>query len=310
LEIYFLGTGAGMPSRDRNVTSIALKLFEERGTFWLFDCGEGTQHQILRSPLKLSKLEKVFITHLHGDHLYGLPGLLTSRSHQGVTTPLTLYGPKGIRNFVQSALSVSQAHLDYELTIEEINEGRIFQDHQFIVEVAKVDHRVDSFGYRLTEQEQAGRLRVELLNEKGVSPGPVYAEIKRGIDVTLDNGELLKAADYMEEPTPGRIVAIVGDTRICESSKKLAENADVLVHEATFAGDLKDLAYQYYHTTSIEIAELAKECGVSALIMTHLSARYDAKGADQLLNEARQIFPNSYVAKDFWSHVVPRKNLA
>ncbi|MDF2815224.1 MAG: ribonuclease, partial [Paenibacillus sp.] len=117
MDLYFLGTGAGMPSKERNVTSIALRLYEERGTFWLFDCGEGTQHQIMRSSLKLSKLEYIFITHLHGDHIYGLPGLLSSRSNQGGDTPVTLFGPSGLKQFIDYALSISQTHLTYELKV-------------------------------------------------------------------------------------------------------------------------------------------------------------------------------------------------
>jgi ribonuclease Z len=307
VEIYFLGTGAGRPSRERNVTSISLKLFEERGTFWLFDCGEGTQHQILNSTLKLSKLEKLFITHLHGDHLYGLPGILTTRSHEGATEPLAIYGPPGIRDFVESCLAVSQAHLDYNLNIEEIEEGIVFKDEQFIVEAALVEHRIESFGYRIVEQDKPGRLQIDKLQEKGISPGPVYAKIKKGIDVKLDNGEILTASDYVGPAYPGRIIVIMGDTRICDCSTRLSMDADVLVHEATFAGDLKKLAHQYFHTTAPDIARMAKECGVKALIITHISSRYPGKEAEALLDEARQIHSNSFLANDHWSFYVSRK---
>src|SRR4051794_19257861 len=134
MELYFLGTGAGTPSRQRNVTSIVLKLFEEQGSLWLFDCGEGTQHQILNAPIKLSKLEKIFITHLHGDHLYGLPGLLTTRSNQGNDTPLTIFGPPGIRLYLETSLSLSGSHLIYPLKIEEIVPGIVFKNNKITVE--------------------------------------------------------------------------------------------------------------------------------------------------------------------------------
>lgn len=307
VEIYFLGTGAGRPSRERNVTSISLKLFDERGSFWLFDCGEGTQHQILNSTLKLSKLEKLFITHLHGDHIYGLPGILTTRSHEGATDPITIYGPPGIRDFVEVCLSVSQAHLDYPLRIEEIEEGIVFKDEQFSVEAALVEHRIESFGYRIVEHDKRGRLQFEKLQEKGISPGPIYAQIKKGIDVKLDNGEMLSASDYIGPAYPGRIVVIMGDTRICETSRNLSQDADVLVHEATFSGELKALAHQYFHTTASDIAQMSKECGVKALIMTHISSRYNGKEAETLQDEARQIHTNSYLASDHWSYYVSRK---
>ncbi|MFH5184604.1 MBL fold metallo-hydrolase [Paenibacillus sp. TAB 01] len=140
MELYFLGTGAGMPSKERNVTSIVLNLLAERNAYWMFDCGEGAQHQVLRSPIRIGKLEKLFITHLHGDHLYGLPGLLTSRSYQGGDTPLTVYGPEGTEAFIRMALDVSQAYLAYELKVHEYpcgEESVIFEDDQFIVSLVR-----------------------------------------------------------------------------------------------------------------------------------------------------------------------------
>ncbi len=295
-----------MPSRERNVTSIVLKLYEERGTFWMFDCGEGTQQQILRSPLRLSKLEKLFITHLHGDHIYGLPGMLTSRSYQGGEKPLTLYGPPGLKHMLEVILATSQAHLDYELVIEEIQEGVVFEDEGFRVETALLEHRIDSYGYRIIEKDTPGRLLHEKLIEDGVPQGPLFAKIKRGESITLEDGRQITPALYVSPPIPGRTIVIMGDTRVCDNSKALSMNADVLVHEATFGADMKKMAYRYHHATSDEVAQAAKECGVKHLVMTHFSSRYAKDGVEGLVEEARLHLPDAYAAHDFWSFPIPR----
>lgn len=308
MDLYFLGTGAGMPSKQRNVTSIALNLLDERGTYWLFDCGEGTQQQILNSPVKLGRTEKLFITHLHGDHLYGLPGLLTSRSYLGGDTPLTMYGPQGLKRFVETALEVSGAHLSYKLDIVEIEEeGVIFEDDTFLVETARLEHRIECFGYRIVEKEQPGKLMHEKLTALGIPAGPIYGKLKLGQSVELEDGTILQGADFLGAPIPGRIVTILGDTRYCQGARLLARGADVLVHEATFAMDKQELAYSFDHATSTDAARIAQEAGADALIMTHISSRYQGDTVLELLQEAQHHHPNSYIAKDFWSFEVPRK---
>ncbi len=307
MDLYFLGTGAGLPSRQRNVTSIALRLLEERGSFWLFDCGEGTQHQIMRSPLKLSKLEMLFVTHLHGDHIYGIPGLLSSRSYHGGETPLMIFGPSGIRRFVQTVLSVSETRLDYELDIREIGEGVVYEDDRFTVEAARLEHRVESFGYRIVERDQAGKLKADELKKRGVPAGPLYGELKRGNDVILPDGTLIRSSDVVGPPIPGRIVTILGDTKVCGASVKLSGQADVLVHEATFDGSLSEMARKYGHCTAVEAASVAKDANAAALIITHISSRYPDEEAEKLLEEARAVFPNTFLAEDFWSFPVAGK---
>jgi ribonuclease Z len=157
LDIFFLGTGAGIPAKLRNVTSIALKLLEERGSIWLFDAGEATQHQILHTSIKPRRIEKIFITHLHGDHIYGLPGLLASRSFQGGESEVTVFGPKGLKEYITISLSVSQTYLKYPLKIVEIAEGVIFEDEQFIVEARLLEHGIPSYGYRIVEKDRPGK---------------------------------------------------------------------------------------------------------------------------------------------------------
>lgn len=299
MELYFLGTVAGTPSRERNVSSIALRLFEERGCFWLFDCGEGTQHQILKSPLRLSKLEKIFITHLHGDHIYGLPGLLTSRSYHESDVPLTIYGPPGIKRYIETVLDVSQAHLDYSLDVVEINEGHVFKDEQFQVESRLLEHRIDSYGYRITEQDRPGHLQHEKLMSLGLPPGPNYARIKKGENIQLEDGRLLQAADFLSEPRRGRVVTILGDTRICNAAKDLAKGADLLVHEATFEHGLEEKAHKYFHSTAVQAAKLASQCKVRELVLTHFSSRYQGERIHLLVDEAKMHHPKVHAASDF-----------
>ncbi|MEI7024335.1 ribonuclease Z [Paenibacillus sp. y28] len=299
MDLYFLGTGAGMPSKQRNVTSIALRLYDERGTFWMFDCGEGTQHQVLHAPLKLSKLEKLFITHLHGDHLFGVPGLLSSRSNQGAEGLLTIYGPAGIRDWIELTISLSQSRLSYPLEIVEVQEGIVFQDERFTVEAALLDHRIDSYGYRVVEADQEGPLLVERLKELGVRPGPLFGKLKAGEDVVLEDGRVLTSREFVGKPIPGKVVAILGDTRRCEAAERLAQQADVLVHEATFGAELPHLAEAYYHATSLEAAQTAHVSGVKRLILTHISSRYQEEGHEQLLLDAKQVFGNTELAHDF-----------
>ncbi|WNQ09147.1 ribonuclease Z [Paenibacillus aurantius] len=306
MEYYFLGTGAGRPSKQRNVTSGILNLLAECGTCWLFDCGEGTQHQLMKSPYKPGKISKVFVTHLHGDHIFGLPGFLTSRSYQGGHSKVTVYGPPGIQLFLKTVFQVSESHLDYELEVVEIQEGIVMEDNRFKVEAAMVDHRIDSFGYRVTEKAGERPLYAGKLKERGIAPGPLFAQLKRGESVCLENGEQLHAKDFLGPAVTGRTLAVIGDTRSCARSVELAQDCDLLVHEATFAHRHQSLAADYGHSTAVEAAEIAKEAGVQKLVITHLSSRYQEEEAG-LLAEAKEIFPETYLAHDFWGTAVPKR---
>lgn len=309
LDIYFLGTGAGVPAKERNVSSIALQLLEERRAVWLFDCGEATQHQILHTSIKPRKIEKIFITHLHGDHIFGLPGLLGSRSFQGGEGPLTIYGPKGIKEFVETSLRLSCTHIKYKLYIREIEgDGLLFEDDTFQVYVKKLEHGVPSYGYRVVENDLPGTLQVNKLKSRGIQPGPIYRRLKNGETVMLEDGTTLHGKDFLGPNKKGRVVTILGDTRASDARFELAKNADVLIHEATFAKGEEKLAYDYFHSTTIDAAKLAKEANVKKLILTHISSRYQGEAAEtQLLNEAKEIFRETYIARDFYRHDVERR---
>lgn len=305
MELYFLGTGAGMPAKARNVTSTALIMPEYGGKLWLFDCGEGTQQQILKSPLKVSQLEKLFVTHLHGDHIFGIPGLLGSRAFQGGMSPLTIYGPAGIRQFVETALECSQTHLPYKLDIVEFTDDTVFEERDFTIQVGQLHHVIPSFGFRVIEREQPGKLQVDKLQAAGIPPGPLYQKIKQGEIVRLADGHMIDGRDYVGPPLRGRIVTILGDTRPCTAAVALAQQADVLVHEATYSERDERLAQRYFHSTTVQAAHTAHNANVKALILTHISSRYHDERF--LLHEARRVFAKTELANDFFSYTIPRK---
>lgn len=300
MELEFLGTGAGVPAKHRNVSGIAFKLLDERNAVWLFDCGEGTQMQILRTNIRPRKIEKIFITHLHGDHIFGLPGLISSRSFQGGNETLEIYGPKGIKNFIQTALKISQTRLSYNIKFFEIeNEGLIFKDQQFQVYCQKLDHGITSYGYRVVEADHEGELQVAELQKLGVAPGPIYGRLKKGETVTLADGRQLSGKDFVGAAKKGRIVTILGDTRRTQSAIELARGADALVHESTFNKNEAQMAKAYFHSTTHQAADVAKRAGVKQLLLTHISARYLGKDAVGLETEAKEVFPNTKIVKDF-----------
>lgn len=300
MELIFLGTSAGVPTRSRNVTAILLDLqHPTRGGLWLFDCGEGTQHQLLRTAYHPGKLDKIFITHLHGDHLFGLPGLLCSRSMAGIAHPLTIYGPKGIAEFVETTLRLSGSWTDYPLEVVEIAEGLAFDDGDYRVTAYPLNHPVECYGYRIEEQDKPGALNAAALSADGVKPGPLFQRLKQGETVTLEDGRAVNGQDYLSEPQPGKKLAIFGDTAPCAASLSLAQGVDVMVHEATLEAAMEEKANGRGHSSTRQAARLAREAGVGKLIVTHVSSRYDAQGCERLLAECREVFSECVLAEDF-----------
>lgn len=284
---------------------MALKLLDERGSVWLFDCGEATQHQILHTSLKPRRIEKIFITHMHGDHIYGLPGLLSSRSFQGGKSEVEVIGPKGLGQYIKTSLSISGSYLKYPLKITELEEGTVFDDGQFRVEALLLDHGIPSYGYRIIEADRPGTLLADKLEEAGIPPGPIYKKIKSGEAVSLADGTLLNPAAFLGPRQKGRIVAILGDTRYCENSIELAKDADLLVHEATFAAGEEGMAHEYFHSTTAQAADVAIKSRAKKLCLTHISSRYDRLASKELLEEARGFFANTELAEDFKEIVIP-----
>ncbi|MFD1260281.1 ribonuclease Z [Entomomonas asaccharolytica] len=299
MELVFLGTGAGLPTKERNVSSCVLNLMVECNALWLFDCGEGTQHQFLQTRLKINKIDKIFITHLHGDHLFGLPGLLGSRSFRNEAGELTIYGPKGIKQFLEVVLKISESYIPYPLNIVEIEEGIVFEDEQFIVTTALLDHRIASYGFRVVEKDKLGRLDVDLLKIMDIPSGSHLKLLKEGQIVTLEDGRVIDGKDLLKSPEKAKVVAIFGDTKPTPSAIALANNADIMVHEATVEGSLAESAAKYGHSSTLQTATIAKQAKVKKLIITHISARYGLSDYERLVAECRTIFANTEMAEDF-----------
>jgi ribonuclease Z len=300
MKITFLGTGSGVPAKHRNVSSMALHIDDKESSLWLFDCGEATQHQILHTSLKPRKISKIFITHLHGDHIFGLPGLLSSRSFQGGETPLTVYGPKGIKDYIEISLSVSMTHVKYPLNIVEFDEeGLILEEEDYRIIGKKLVHGIPSYGFRIEQKELPGALLMDKVKESGIPAGPHYRQLKEGKSIELSDGRFFHGVDFIGPPKKGKVVTILGDTRYNEVSVELAAEADVLVHEATFAAGDELLAHEYFHSTTVQAAKVAQDAGVGQLLLTHISARYQKDDVRLLEQEAHGIFPRVKVVGDF-----------
>ena len=309
MEITFLGTSSGVPTRSRNVSSIALRL-PQRAEIWLFDCGEGTQHQLLRSDLKSSQIRRIFITHMHGDHIFGLMGLLASIGLAGSAQDIDIYGPPGLGDYLRACAKYSYTNLANRVRVHPVSPGILYEDEEFTVSCQLLKHRIPAHGYRIAEKDRPGRFDVEKANALGIPPGPIYGKLKKGETITLADGSKIRGQSLCGETEIGRKIAYCTDTIFCEGSIELAQNADVLIHEATFAHQDSEMAFQRLHSTTTMAAQTAYVAGVRKLIMTHFSPRYAPGNTIELkdlLKEAKAIFPKTIMAHDFMVYDVPRR---
>lgn len=309
MQITFLGTSSGVPTRSRNVSSVALRL-PQRAEVWLFDCGEGTQHQLLRSQLKTSQISRIFITHMHGDHIFGLMGLLASCGLAGNVDRVDLYGPPGLHEYLRACRQYSSTHFAFPYQVHTVQPGLIYEDEDYLVTCGPLKHRVTAFGYRVEEKDRAGRFDVEKAKALGIPSGPIYGKLKRGETVTLEDGRIIRGTDLCGPMEMGRKIVYCTDTVYCEEAVNLSQGADVLIHEATFSHQDAQMAFERLHSTSTMAAQVALGASVRQLIMTHFSPRY-APGnplqLEDLLQEAQAIFPQTCLAHDFFTYEVPRR---
>lgn len=293
LSVTFLGTGAACPTVDRNVAGLAV---QREGETILFDCGEGTQRQMMRYGVGFSFTE-VFFSHFHADHMLGIIGLVRTMGLQDRTTPVTLYGPRGAQRILGAAMSLGIERNKFPVEIVEIQVGDRLQRPEYEIVVFETDHRADTVGYALAEHTRLGRFHPERARELGVPEGPLWGRLHKGETVRLDDGRMVSPADLVGEPRPGRTVVYTGDTRPSPLVVEAARGADLLIHEATFGGDEAERAVETGHSTAAEAARVAHDAGVRRLVLTHISPRY-TRDAPELLAEAQAVFPETVVARD------------
>lgn len=310
MKITFLGTSAGTPTHERNVTSQAVQ-FDE-GHTWLLDCGEGTQHQILRAGLKPSKIERILITHLHGDHCFGLPGMLASMAvHGRGERAVDVIGPPGVRELIEVTTRISATVFPFALNIIEVDKsGDLGMKSGWSVAVAPLKHRVPSFGYSLKEQDRPGRFDPALARKFHVPPGPLYKKLQEGLSVTNDQGELIDSRQVCGPPRPGRHIVLLGDTCDSDALAALAKGCDVLVHEVTYDEAREDKAKHWGHSTTAMAGQFARRIQAKTLIITHFSSRFDEQSSPNiqgLVRETEAHCPGTAVlaAEDMWSFDIP-----
>ena len=298
LDVVFLGTAGSSPTAQRAPSAV---LVRRGGDKLLIDCAEGTQRQLLRSDVGLAELREVFLTHYHADHFLGLPGMMKTFALRGRELPLTVYGPRGLRDLL-SGLRRIFGKLTYELNLVELAPGDRLERDGYAVETFRVDHGVSGVGYALVEQDRPGRFDVDVADRLGVPDGPARGALQRGETVTLADGSVVVPESVLGEPRRGRKVVITGDTAPAPSVADAAQGADLLVHEATFGADEVERARETRHSTAEDAARTAVAARVHLLALVHLSSRY---GGRELEAEARVVFPDTVVPRDFDTIVIP-----
>ena len=293
LTVTFLGTGAACPTVDRNVSSLAI---HREGEMLLFDCGEGTQRQMMRYGAGFT-FRDVFFTHYHSDHILGIVGLVRTLGLQDRHEPMTLHGPRGARRILGGLLAVGVERTKFPLDILEVAPGDRLRRKDYDLTVFPTEHRADTVGYALVEHDRLGRFDPARARELGIPEGPLWGRIHKGEAVTLADGRRIEPADLVGPTRPGRTVVYTGDTRPIPGIIEVARGADLLIHEATFGDDETERATETGHATARQAAQVAREAGVRDLVLTHISARY-TREAPELLAEAREVFPSTRIARD------------
>ena len=306
-DVIPLGTASAVPTRERHLSALAV---ERKGRVLLFDCGEGTQYRLLHAGLSRARIDAVFVTHLHGDHCYGLPGLLSTLALQQRTAPVTLVGPEGLRAMLEAIPGAAPADLSFPVRITEVGDdlaaATVYETDELTVTARPLEHRAFTVGFRLRERPRPGRFHPDRARALGVPEGPAFARLQDGTPVTLDDGTTVRPEQVLGPPRPGIALAYVTDTRPCDGGRALAEDVDLLYHDATFTDTLHARAVETGHSTAREAAEVARDAGADRLLLGHISARYDTPAP--LATEAQAVFPAAEVAEELRRYVLdPRE---
>lgn len=300
LRVTFLGTGGSVPQTARNPSAV---MVEREGDRLLFDCAEGTQRQMMRYGTGFT-VDSVWISHVHGDHILGLPGLLQTWTFQGRTEPVDIYCPNGTGEVLWDCVHLAGHRPSYDVSVNELRDGEEVGMSGYSVRTFATRHEgVRSLGYALVEDDRKGRFDRERAEELGVPAGPMFSRLHEGEDVELEDGTVVESSEVVGEPRPGRKFVYTGDTRPTEAAREDAEDAELLIHDGMFDSGMEDRARETGHSTAREAAEVARDAGVELLVLTHVSSRY-SDGVDVLQREAREVFPDTVVARDGMQVVV------
>ena len=301
VKVIFLGTSGSVPTTKRGMPSLVV---QREGELLMFDCGEGTQRQMIKAGLGFGRPMKIFISHMHSDHILGLPGLLQTMSMMGRVKPLQIYGPQALEDFLEHVIETIIGELNYPLEIYSTSEGETCRGSDYSIQAVETDHSIQNFSYAIVEYPRPGKFYREKALALGVPEGPLWKMLQKGKTITLEDGRVITPEDVLGPPRRGLKIVYSGDTRPSMKLVKLAANADLLIHEATFDEELKDKARIEGHSTIVDAAEIAKLANVSKLVVTHISARYSE--TEPLLEQARKIFSNTIIAEDFMEIVIQR----
>lgn len=293
MQIVFLGTSGSWPTPRRNVSAIAIKRGPE---VLLFDCGEGTQRQFMQSKLSFMQVSRVFLSHFHGDHFLGLPGLIQSMNFFGREDPLDIYGPAGAEELVARVLNLGHFKAAYPVRAHDLSPGDAVRGEEYAVTAFEAVHTVPGLSYALEENIRPGRFSVEAAERLGVPQGPLYSRLQAGESVKV-RGKTVTPDMVLGPPRRGRKIVYTGDSVPTETLTKMARSADVLIHDATSDAALEEKANQYGHSSSRQAAHVAKEAGVSLLVLTHVSPRYEDPAT--ILADAKAVFDRVMLADDF-----------
>ena len=297
MRLTFLGTAGSWPTKERSASAIALDLERE---LVLLDCGEGAQRQFFQSSASFMRVRRIFLTHFHGDHFLGLPGLIQSMCLNHRTEPLDIYGPPDSDEMVGRALRMGYFTLRFPVTVHALSPGATVEMDGYRVTTSHAEHPVPALAFRVEEAPKRGRFNGELARSLGIH-GRDFARLEEGEPVRVE-GRVIHPSDVMGPPRPGRSVVYSGDTAPSEEVRKLAHRATLLIHEATVGQEIEKEANEWGHSSARQAAECAREAGVSALFLTHFSARY--KELEPLESEARIVFPGSTAARDLLDHLI------